>query len=75
MPRALANHPKCGAHCRTTGRPCRQQAMRNGRCKMHGGKAGRKPTHGRYSAAAVAERRQVRELVDEMTRLLKETAP
>jgi hypothetical protein len=26
--------------------------MKNGRCRMHGGKAGRKPTHGRYTKAA-----------------------
>jgi len=30
---------KCGAHCRTTGRPCRTWAMPNGKCKMHGGKS------------------------------------
>ena len=28
---------KCGAHCRTTGQPCRTWAMPNGKCKMHGG--------------------------------------
>jgi hypothetical protein len=27
---------------------------------MHGGKAGRKPTHGRYTKAAIKERREVR---------------
>jgi hypothetical protein len=35
QPRAL-----CGAKCRD-GRPCRQWAMANGRCKMHGGKTPR----------------------------------
>jgi hypothetical protein len=30
---------KCGAHCRTTGQPCRTWAMPNGKCKMHGGKS------------------------------------
>lgn len=29
--------PKCGAHCRTTGKPCTAYAMENGRCRMHGG--------------------------------------
>ena len=32
--------------------------MANGRCRMHGGKAGRKPTHGRYTKAAIEERIQ-----------------
>jgi hypothetical protein len=27
---------------------------------MHGGKAGRKPTHGRYTKAAIAERQRAR---------------
>ena len=35
----LALAPRCGAHCRTTGKPCRGYAMRNGRCRMHGGKS------------------------------------
>jgi hypothetical protein len=26
--------PRCGAHCRTTGQPCRNAAMANGRCRM-----------------------------------------
>jgi len=30
---------RCGAHARTTGRPCRRWAMANGRCMMHGGKS------------------------------------
>ena len=55
--------PRCGAHCRTTGQPCKAPAMKNGRCRMHGGKAGRKPTHGRYTKAAIQERREVRELL------------
>lgn len=34
---ALAQHPRCGAFCRTTGGTCRNAAMANGRCRMHGG--------------------------------------
>lgn len=30
--------PKCGARAKTTGEPCRQIAMANGRCYCHGGK-------------------------------------
>lgn len=60
---ALEHHPRCGAKARTTGKPCKGWAMKNGRCRMHGGKAGRKPTHGRYSKAAIEQRREVRELL------------
>ena len=38
----------------------RAPAMKNGRCRMHRGKAGGRPTHGRYTLAAIAERRRVR---------------
>ena len=60
---------RCGAYARTTGGPCQGPAMKNGRCRMHGGKAGRKPTHGRYTKVAVAERREFRA----MLRLLRES--
>ena len=62
LPQHLVDHARCGAHCRTTGLPCRQPAMRNGRCKMHGGKAGRKPTHGRYSKDAIELLREAKRL-------------
>jgi hypothetical protein len=55
--------PRCGARTRRTGCPCRAPAMRNGRCRLHGGKStgprteeGRariraaRTRHGRYSA-------------------------
>ncbi|MHB1214228.1 MAG: HGGxSTG domain-containing protein [Thiobacillus sp.] len=29
----------CGAHARTTGKPCQAPAGPNGRCKLHGGKS------------------------------------
>jgi hypothetical protein len=67
---ALALHPCCGAHARTTGQPCRAPAMKNGRCRMHGGKAGRPPTHGHYTREALEERRQVRALIRAMQDLL-----
>lgn len=41
---ALALHPRCGAYCRTTGSPCRNPAMANGRCRMHGGLSTGRPT-------------------------------
>ena len=61
--------PRCGARTRA-GECCRQPAMKNGRCRMHGGlstgprtAAGRarcaaaRRTHGFYSAEMVALRR------------------
>jgi hypothetical protein len=45
--------------------------MKNGRCRMHGGKgSGRKPTHGRYTKQAVEERREVRLLLRMLHQLL-----
>jgi hypothetical protein len=64
---------KCGAHARSSGRPCEAPAMRNGRCRFHGGKSTGPRTpeglerskranwkHGRYSAEAKQERRKTR---------------
>ena len=68
--KALQHHPRCGAKARTTGALCRGWAMPNGRCRMHGGKAGRKPTHGRYTKEAKAQRRETRELIRAMCELL-----
>jgi len=34
--------PKCGARAKSTGEPCQQLALENGRCAWHGGKTGRK---------------------------------
>ncbi len=70
---------RCGAHARTTGKPCKSPAMANGRCRMHGGKStGRPPIHGRYSKAAVRQksewRRKLRELRD-LVRALKQARP
>lgn len=73
MPANFANHPKCGAHCRTTGQPCRQPAMANGRCKMHGGKSkGRPVIHGRYTKAAKAQRQAARLILRTIRHLLVE---
>lgn len=33
--------PRCGAHARSTGEPCKAFAMANGRCAQHGGKTPR----------------------------------
>lgn len=50
---ALAALPRCGATSRQTGAPCKNPGMGNGgRCRFHGGRAGRKRTHGKFSAAS-----------------------
>lgn len=68
---------ECGAKARTNGmRPCRQPAMKNGPCRLHGGKCtGAKMAeslakiklantkHGFYSAEGIDERRYMRELL------------
>jgi hypothetical protein len=60
--------PRCNAHARTTGRPCRNGSMANGRCRMHGGQAGAPKgnqnarKHGEYSGEAVARRAWLRSL-------------
>jgi hypothetical protein len=67
---ALEHHPRCGAYARTTGQPCKGWAMANGRCRMHGGKAGRKSTHGRYTRAAIERRQGVRDLLRVLSELV-----
>jgi hypothetical protein len=69
--KALALHPKCGAYCRTTGQLCRGPAMANGRCRMHGGRGGRPPTHGRYTQASLQERRDTRIMIWAVRQWLK----
>lgn len=63
----------CGARCRTKGgAPCTQIAMKNGRCKMHGGCFYKKEIHGRYTLRAKAERKKENALLKEMKALSKE---
>ncbi len=63
---ALAVHPKCGAKCRT-GEPCKNPSMKNGRCRMHGGKSTGAPIkHGQRTKAAAAQRVQDRTLLAEL---------
>lgn len=73
---ALALHPRCGAHCRTTGQPCRNPEMANGRCRMHGGKstgAPRGEKHYRYrNGSRTIDAGQHRREVRAHIRLLRE---
>lgn len=64
--------PRCGAHARTTRLPCRAPAVRGcQRCRMHGARAGRPATHGRYSREAVEAQRQARALLASLHGLIK----
>ena len=70
--------PRC--HARTRARtPCQSPAMANGRCRMHGGKApgaakGNRNAlkHGRYTAEAIAERRELMALLRDMKGLVEQ---
>ena len=62
---------RCGAKTRS-GRLCQSPAMANGRCRMHGGPSPGAPKgnrnaikHGRYTAEAIARRREISTLIRE----------
>ncbi|TLS66570.1 hypothetical protein FEF65_10055 [Mariprofundus erugo] len=60
----------CGAHARTTGKPCRQPAMANGRCRLHGGKStGRPVTSWLWTKEAKEIREEARQLIKEVKEL------
>lgn len=62
----------CGARCRTkNGDPCLQLAMKNGRCRMHGGCFYKKEIHGRSTLLAKAERKKEHAFLKEMKTLSK----
>ena len=70
--------PRCGARTRS-GMPCRSPAMTNGRCRMHGGASPGAPVgntnafkHGLFTAAAIAERREVAALIRGMKSLVEQ---
>jgi len=71
MQKQLPMHlsPRCGAKTRS-GNPCQGPAMKNGRCRMHGGTSPGAPKgnrnawkHGHYSAEVVATRQAIRALI------------
>jgi hypothetical protein len=78
--------PRCGAWSRNTGLPCRQAAMPNGRCRMHGGVSTGPRTpeglqrivkartvHGRYSAESRELAAMIRDMKAEAKRLMELT--
>ena len=67
--------PRCGARTRK-GKQCQSPAMPNGRCRLHGGKSPGAPKgnknalkQGRYTAEAVAARREIASLLCAMKEL------
>ncbi|WP_322096788.1 HGGxSTG domain-containing protein [Paramagnetospirillum marisnigri] len=77
-PLPMHQSPRCGAKTRS-GAPCQQPGMANGRCKLHGGKSTGAPKgkangnyrHGYYTAEAIAERRELRTLIQECRESVK----
>ena len=68
----FANIRYCGAKARSTGEPCRGAAMKNGRCRLHGGlSTGRPITTGLGTRKNLQQKknvslliRQVRDVID-----------
>jgi hypothetical protein len=67
---------RCGARTRS-GKPCLSPAMANGRCRMHGGPSPGAPKgnrnalkSGRFTAEAIANRREISALLVTMRRLV-----
>jgi hypothetical protein len=75
---SFINLPRCGAKTRG-GKPCsRIGNSRNGRCHLHGGRAGGPSgarngnyRHGNATKEAVAQRRAARKLLREAARMLR----
>lgn len=78
--------PRCGAKTRK-GTPCRAPAMKNGRCRLHGGKStGPKTTegierirqahikHGQYTKEAIASRKEFYALLRQLKGAVREVA-
>ncbi len=70
--------PRCGARTRS-GKSCLSPGMRNGRCRMHGGKATGAPKgnknafkHGLYSKEAIDERQKISALLKQMRQLVEQ---
>ncbi|WP_417314651.1 HGGxSTG domain-containing protein [Cycloclasticus pugetii] len=64
----------CGAFARTTGKPCKRFASKNGRCKLHGGRStgAINPVvkHGRYTKESVKLRKQYVKLLSNSKTLI-----
>ncbi len=50
----------CGAYARSTGKPCRCKALRNSRCRLHGGlSTGPKTPEGKVKIAEATKHRML----------------
>jgi len=76
--RPMLTSPRCGAKTRS-GKPCQSPAVSGKkRCRMHGGAPGSGAPqgnqnalkHGLYTREAMAERRQIRDLIRQSNKLL-----
>ena len=74
----MLTSPRCGAKTRS-GKPCQSPAVSGKkRCRMHGGAPGSGAPqgnknalkHGLYTREAMAERRQIRDLIRQSNKLL-----
>jgi len=74
----MLSSPRCGARTRS-GKPCRSPAVEGKkRCRMHGGAPGsgaprgnkNAQKHGLYTREAIAQRRQLAELMRQSRKLL-----
>lgn len=62
----------CGAKTRTTSKPCCGSAMRNGRCRLHGGASkGRPVKTGLWTKEAVKQRQRVNASIRQAKSLLE----
>jgi len=61
----------CGAKSKRTGEPCRQPAMANSKCRLHGGKStGRPIISGQWTKEAIQQRKTVNALLREAKGIL-----
>ncbi len=72
----LRTAQRCGARTRSGG-VCRQPAMKNGRCRLHGGKSLSGKAHGRYkhgqwAKEAIEQRQGFAALLRQTKQLLRE---
>jgi len=72
---AFLTSPRCGAKTRS-GTLCKSPSMKNGRCRMHGGKSTGPPKgnqnalkHGYYTKDAIEHRKYVRQLIKDSQEL------
>jgi hypothetical protein len=61
----------CGAKTRSTDKPCLGSAMKNGRCRLHGGASkGRPVTTGLWTKESIQQRERVNALIRQTNEIL-----